>query len=81
MSKPRIDKSSPAYKKELYVCTTIVVVLTLLGSSILGWRISEREQRIAAMYKKNKEMRENPEKFKGRHLDANQDRYKFPVVR
>lgn len=81
MGKRKLDRNSPAYKKELYICTTIVVVLTLLGGAILGWRISERESQIAEQHAKHKDMRENPEKYKDRHLDANQDRYKFPVVR
>lgn len=42
-----LDRQSAAYKKELYICSTIVIVLTLLGGSLLGYRISTAERMMA----------------------------------
>lgn len=42
-----LDRQSAAYKKELYICSTIVIVLTVLGGSLLGYRISTAERMMA----------------------------------
>jgi len=44
MSRPRVDRSSPEYKREFYLYSTIVVVLTLVGGFWLGAKINAAEQ-------------------------------------
>jgi hypothetical protein len=40
---PQYDRNSPEYKRELYICVTIVVVLSVVGGLLLGFKISRAE--------------------------------------
>lgn len=42
--KPRIDRSSPAYKREMWIVLIVVVTLTVLGGALLGMKISSAEE-------------------------------------
>ncbi|MEM1348195.1 MAG: hypothetical protein AAGI01_06565 [Myxococcota bacterium] len=44
MSRPSVDRSSPEYKREFYLYSTIVIVLTLVGGFWLGSKINAAEQ-------------------------------------
>lgn len=43
-TKPRIDRSSMAYKRERLIVLVVVVTLTVLGGTLLGLKISSAEQ-------------------------------------
>ena len=44
----RIDKTSAAYKKELWIVSVVVLVLTLSGGIGLGLKIASAERAIAS---------------------------------